>query len=70
MIAVWSGNLKKGLIGIHEINGVIHRRTGFKIKQLPFPSISYAVTKFTMVPESLLIYYMIIDKSASAWIPL
>jgi hypothetical protein len=33
-------------------------------------SVSYVVTKFTMAPKSLLVYYMIIDKSASARIPL
>jgi hypothetical protein len=37
MIALWSGNLKKGCIGIHEINVVIHGRTGFGIKTATVP---------------------------------
>jgi hypothetical protein len=37
MIALWSGNLKKGWIEINEINGVIHGRTGFGIKTATVP---------------------------------
>jgi hypothetical protein len=37
MIALWSGDLKKGWIGIHEINGVIYGRTGFGIKTVTIP---------------------------------
>jgi hypothetical protein len=37
MIALWRGNLKKGWIGIHEINGVIHGRTEFEIKTATVP---------------------------------
>jgi hypothetical protein len=36
MITLWSGNLKKGWIGIHVINGVIHGRLGLGSKLLPF----------------------------------
>jgi hypothetical protein len=32
--------------------------------------VSYVVTKFATAPDSLLVYYMITDKSASARIPL
>jgi hypothetical protein len=78
MIALWSGNLKTGWIRIHEINGMIHGRTGFGIKWLPFPSngarklvgVSYVVTRFATMLESLWVYYTITDKSASARIPL
>jgi hypothetical protein len=37
MIALWSGNLKKGWIGIHEINGVIYGRTEFGNKTATVP---------------------------------
>jgi hypothetical protein len=37
MIALWSGNLKKGWIRTHEINGVIHGLTGFGIKIATVP---------------------------------
>jgi hypothetical protein len=37
MIALWRGNLKKGWIEIHEINGVIHEQTGFRIKTATVP---------------------------------
>jgi hypothetical protein len=76
MITLWSGKIKKGWIGIDVMNGVIHGRTGFRIKTATVPrngarklvGISYVVTKFATTPESLLVYYMITDKSASAWI--
>jgi hypothetical protein len=32
MIALWSGKIKKGWIGIDVMNGVIHGRTWFGIK--------------------------------------
>jgi hypothetical protein len=78
MIALWSGNLKKGWIRIHEINGVIHERTRFGIKIATAPGngarklvgVSYIVIKFATVLQSMLVYYMITDKSASAWISL
>jgi hypothetical protein len=38
MTTLWSGNLKKCWIKIHEIIGVIHGRTGFGSKRLLFPS--------------------------------
>jgi hypothetical protein len=76
MITLWSGKIEKGWIRIHVINGVIHRRTRIGVKTATVPGngarklvgISYVVTKFAMVPESLLVYYMIIDKSTSAQI--
>jgi hypothetical protein len=69
---------RKGWIGIHVINEVIHGRTRFGVKTATFPGncarklvgLSYVVTKFTMVLKSLLVYYTITDKSASARIPL
>jgi hypothetical protein len=36
----------------------------------PGVGVSYVVTKFATMPESLLVYYTITDKSASARIPL
>jgi hypothetical protein len=37
MITLWSGKIEKGWIGIHVINGVIHRRTRFRIKTATVP---------------------------------
>jgi hypothetical protein len=37
MIALWSGKIEKGWIGIHMINGVIHGRIGFGIKTATVP---------------------------------
>jgi hypothetical protein len=37
MIALWSGKIEKGWIGIQVINGVVHGRTGFRIKTATVP---------------------------------
>jgi hypothetical protein len=76
MIVLWSRNFKKSWIGVHEINGMIYGRTRFGIEQLPFLAngakmlvgVSYVVTKFATMPESMLVYYTTTNKSASAQI--
>jgi hypothetical protein len=66
--------IKKGWIGIHVKNEVVHGRTRFRIKIATAPrqwhqkvvGTSYIITRFATVPESLLVYYMITDRSAKA----